>query len=81
MRTEGDHTAEIGGLICAGCFFIGMGIGWVLGNLRSWLFIGLGVANWAWRWSATASGTMSSGPRLRCLDGGHFTLPPASAVI
>ncbi|MBP6392105.1 MAG: hypothetical protein KA175_18345 [Flavobacteriales bacterium] len=43
MRTERDRNAEIGGLICAGCLFIGMGIGWVLGNLRSGLFIGLGV--------------------------------------
>lgn len=42
MRTERDRNAEIGGLSCAGCLFIGMGMGWVLGNLRAGPFIGLG---------------------------------------
>ncbi len=36
-------NSQLGGMICGGCLFIGMGIGWAMGSLRIGLFIGLGV--------------------------------------
>lgn len=35
--------SQLGGMICGGCLFIGMGIGWAMGSLKVGLFIGLGV--------------------------------------
>lgn len=36
-------NSQLAGMVCAGCLFIGMGIGWAMGSLRIGLFIGLGV--------------------------------------
>ena len=34
---------ETGGLIVAGCLFMGMGIGWFWGEFKVGLFVGLGI--------------------------------------
>ena len=36
-------TSQLAGMVAGGCMFIGMGIGWALGSLKSGLFIGMGV--------------------------------------
>ena len=42
MEKEKSNS-QLGGMICGGCLFIGMGIGWAMGSLKVGLFIGLGV--------------------------------------
>lgn len=42
MEKEKSNS-QLAGMICGGCMFIGMGIGWAMGNLKVGLFIGLGV--------------------------------------
>ena len=36
-------TSQLAGMICGGCMFIGMGIGWALQRMVPGMFIGLGV--------------------------------------
>ena len=44
QRMEKEKSkSELAGMICGGCLFIGMGIGWAMGRMVPGLFIGLGV--------------------------------------
>jgi mannose/fructose/N-acetylgalactosamine-specific phosphotransferase system component IIC len=42
MNKEKSNS-QLAGMVCGGCLFIGMGIGWAMGSLKAGLFIGLGV--------------------------------------
>jgi putative effector of murein hydrolase LrgA (UPF0299 family) len=43
MENKKINAQSIGGLIFAGCMFIGMGIGFYLNHLLPGIFIGMGV--------------------------------------
>lgn len=43
MDEKNNINYKSGGLIFVGCMFIGMGIGYFLGDLKTGLFLGMGV--------------------------------------
>ncbi len=45
---------KVGSLLYAGCMFIGLGIGWYIGNPNTGLFIGLGVGAILWAVAAAS---------------------------
>ena len=42
-KTNTNKPKDLSGLFIPAGLFIGMGLGFILGNLVGWLFIGLGV--------------------------------------